>query len=136
MGPSAGGPDRAQLRIFGLSLGAVCLVWAAVLSWRGEPRAAVWLAGAAPLLALVALLAPAALRPIRAVWMPVAHTIARAVTWLMLTTVFVLVFTPYAMILRALGKDPLERKLDRGRSSYWIAREEPRGDPARLEKQY
>jgi hypothetical protein len=68
--------------------------------------------------------------------MPVAHGISRLTTWLLLTLVFVLAFIPYGMILRLLGKDPLERRIDRSRSSYWIAREERRPDPARLDKQY
>ena len=131
-----GRPDRAQSRVFGISLGVVCLLWAAVLYWRGKADAAAWLAGVSPVLLLVAWLAPGLLRPVRAVWMPVAHRISQALTWWLLTLVFVLVFTPYGMIARILGKDPLERKVDRGQSSYWILRDERRSDPARLDKQY
>ncbi len=131
-----GTPDRQQLRMFGYSLGVVCLLWAGVLAWRGKSAPVPWLLGIAPLLALAAWRAPRLLLPIHRVWMPVAHAIARAMTWLLLTLVFVLVFTPYGFVMRAIGKDPLERKIERSRASYWIGRSDGPTDPARLEKQY
>ena len=129
-------PDRKELRTFGISLGVVSLIWAAVMAWRGKAGAVPWLVGAAPVLFALAWLAPAALRPVHLVWMPVARGIARAMTWLMLTTVFYLVFTPYGVILRLLRKDALDRRIDRGRSSYWITRRDGPFDPSRLDRQY
>jgi hypothetical protein len=132
----SGKPDRKQLRMFGLSLGVVCLLWAGILAWRGKMSPVPWLLGAAPLLMLAAWRAPLLLLPIHRVWMPVAHAIARAMTWLLLTLVFFLAFTPYGLIMRALRKDPLQRKIERGRASYWILRRDGPPDPARLDKQY
>jgi Saxitoxin biosynthesis operon protein SxtJ len=129
-------PDRKELRTFGLSLAGVCLVWAAILWWRGRMAPIPWLLGAAPLLAIAALTVPAALHPVYVVWMPVSRGIARALTWLLLTIVFVVVFTPYGVIMRVLGKDPLDRKIDQGRSSYWIPRRDGPFDASRLERQY
>ena len=129
-------PDRKELRTFGLSLGVVCLIWAAIFWWRGRTAPIPFFLGASPILLLLALAAPQALRPLHTVWMPVAKGLARAMTWLLLTGVFLLVFTPYGLIMRALGKDPLERKIDRKRASYWIIRHDGPFDPARLEKQY
>jgi hypothetical protein len=129
-------PDRRELRNFGLSLAAVSLVWAAVLWWRGAARAVPWLIAAAPVLALAALAVPQALRPVHFVWMPVAHAIARVFTWVLLTSVFYVAFTPYALVMRILGRDPLERRIDRTRASYWTARTPGPPDPARWTKQY
>ena len=128
--------DRKELRTFGLSLGVVCLVWAGVFYWRGRTGPIPWLLGASPLLMLLAAVAPMALRPLHSVWIPAARGLANALTWLLLTAVFYLVFTPYGMIARILGKDPLERKIDRDRSSYWIARDDGKFDPNRLDRQY
>jgi hypothetical protein len=114
----------------------VCLLWAAVFAWRGKSAPLPWLLGASPLLMLAAWKAPQLLSPIHRVWMPVAHAIARGMTWLLLTLVFVLVFTPYGFVMRLFGKDSLERKIDRGRASYWITRSGGPPDPASLEKQY
>ncbi|MCA9751925.1 MAG: hypothetical protein KC591_07015 [Gemmatimonadetes bacterium] len=129
-------PTAKELRNFGLSLGVVCLIWAGVLTWRGHPEPVKWLLGAAPVLATLGLAWPAALGPLHRVWMPVAHGIAQALTWVLLAVVFYVVFTPYGLISRALGKDPLDRKIDRNRPSYWIRREDGPFDPERLKRQY
>ncbi|MEZ5065632.1 MAG: SxtJ family membrane protein [bacterium] len=129
-------PTAKELRNFGLSLGVVCLIWAGVLTWRGHPEPVKWLLGAAPVLAALGLTWPAALGPLHRVWMPVAHGIAQALTWVLLAVVFYVVFTPYGLISRALGKDPLDRKIDRNRASYWIRREDGPFDPERLKRQY
>jgi hypothetical protein len=129
-------PDRKELRNFGLSLGVVCLIWAGILWWRGQDAALPWLLGAAPVLALLALTVPIALWPIHRVWMPVAKGIARALTWLLLTLTFYLVFTPYAIVLRLRGKDPLDRGFEKDRVSYWHRRSDGPFDPERLRKQY
>jgi Saxitoxin biosynthesis operon protein SxtJ len=127
---------RGELRTFGLTLGGVCLLWAAVLFWRGESGGARWFLGAAPVLALAALAAPGTLRPVHRVWMPVTRAVARGLTWVMLTVVFLVVFTPYGVVSRLLGRDPLEQKIDRRRASYWIRRHDGPFDPDRLTKQY
>lgn len=129
-------PTKQELRTFGLTLGGVCVAWAGILYWRDEGGAAKWLLGAAPVLAALALTVPVALRPIHFVWMPVARGIARGLTWLLLTLVFVLVFTPYGLVARMFKKDPLERKIDRARESYWHRRDDGPFDPERTRKQY
>ena len=128
--------DRKELRNFGLSLGVVCLIWAGILWWRGHMGAIPWLVGAAPVLAVLALVAPVALWPIHKVWMPLAKGLARVITWLVLTLAFYLVFTPYAVILKLLRKDPLDRKIEKDRDSYWTQRDDGPFDPERLGKQY
>ena len=133
---SESGIDRKELRNFGIALSVVCLLWAGILWWRGHPGALPWLLGASPVLLLLALVAPIALWPIHKVWMPVAKGIARALTWLLLTLVFYLVFTPYGVIMRLFGRDPLDRKIDRAVESYWTQREKVAFDPARTLKQY
>lgn len=129
-------PDRKELRTFGLSLGVVCLIWAGVLYWRGHMGPVRWLVGASPVLMLLALAAPAALRPLHFIWMPIAKGIAKALTWVLLTLTYYLVFTPFGVIMRLFGKDPLERKMDPKRSSYWIRRQDSSFDPDRMSKQY
>jgi hypothetical protein len=39
----------------------------------------------------------------------------------LLFLVFAWVFTPIGLIMRALGRDPMTRRLDRQASTYWIA---------------
>jgi hypothetical protein len=129
-------PDRKELRTFGISLGVVCLLWAGILWWRGHGAAVPWLLGAAPVLVLLALVAPFALRPIHFVWMPVARGIARVFTWLLLTLAYYLVFTPFGIVMRMLGKDPLQRRFEPEAATYWEARNDGPFEAARLTKQY
>ena len=129
------GIDRKELRTFGLSLSVVCLIWVLILWWRGHTGAIPYLLGASPVLAILALVAPITLWPIHKVWMPLAHALAKALTWLILSMAFYLVFTPFGVIMKLIGRDPLERKLDRNASTYWHARDDEY-DPERLTKQY
>ncbi len=127
---------KKDLRTFGLTLGGAALVWAGILWWRGKPGAALWLAGIAPALALLALTVPAALRPIHFVWMPVARAVAKGLTWLILTLAVYGVITPFGLVMRLLGKDPLERKFEPARTSYWVKREQKAWDPEAMKRQY
>jgi hypothetical protein len=137
MNANSHGPATAKdLRTFGLTLGAACLVWAGIFFWRGKTTASLWLVVIGPLLALLALTVPAALRPLHRVWMPAARAVAQAITWLFLTLAYFLIITPYAIALKLMGKDPLERRIDRKRASYWIARDRTPLDPKSLSRQY
>ena len=129
-------PDKKELRTFGLSLGVVCLLWAGILWWRGQASAVPWLLAASPILILLGLVAPIALRPIHWVWMPVARGIARVLTWLVLTLAFYLVFAPFGIVMRMLGKDPLHRRFEPDAATYWETRNDGPFEADRLTKQY
>lgn len=127
---------RKELRTFGISLGVVCLLWSGILWWRGHTAPIRWLLVASPILLLLAAIAPQVLGPLHRVWMPVAKGIARGLTWILLTVVFFVVFTPYGVILRRLGRNPLEPSWEPDRPSYWIPRKDGPFDPIRTLKQY
>ena len=48
-----------------------------------------------------------------------AHGIGTAVTWILLVPFFYVVFSAGHLILRLRGKDPMQRSLDPGQSTYW-----------------
>lgn len=54
---------------------------------------------------------------------------------LILGTVYYLVITPLGWLLRALGRDPLQRGFDANAGSYWLQRETP-ADPKRYFRQF
>lgn len=135
-GHPTGPATLKDLRLFGLTLGGAALVWAGILWWRGEPGAAKWLAGIGPTLALIALTVPAALRPLHKVWMPAARALAKAITWLILAVAYYLVITPFGLVMRRAGRDPLERKFEPARTSYWTKRERKPWDPEGMKRQY
>lgn len=111
--------ETKESRKFGLSVGSVFVgVFGLVLPWalaRPLPR---WpfLIGT-PLL-LLALLWPAALAPIRRLWMKLAEALGWVNSRIILFILFFLVFTPLAFLLRLSGWDPL--RLRRAKvATYW-----------------
>ena len=57
-------------------------------------------------------------------WMKAAHFIGNIVTAIIMAAVFFLIFAPIGIFLRIIGKDLLDRKLNRDANSYWHTREQ------------
>jgi hypothetical protein len=69
--------------------------------------------------------------PFHKVWMDyVAAAMGFVMTRVLLTVMFVVGFTPYALLLKLVGSDPLERGHKTG--SYWVPR--AKRDPKHFEK--
>ena len=66
----------------------------------------------------------------------IAHALGWFNTRLILTVMFYLLFTPIGLVLRLLGKDLLNRKIEPNAETYWIDREEEAFDRKRYEKQF
>jgi hypothetical protein len=138
-------PTRAELRRFGVEVGSgfltLALLGLALGWWRGRVHEGRVLgfgaAGAA--FYLLALLAPAALRPVQRFWMgpvlQVATALGTVVFRVLFTALYVLVFTPLGLVLRRV-RDPLNRRLDDPRPSQWIRRERAPVDAASYERSF
>jgi ABC-type uncharacterized transport system permease subunit len=129
-------PSRRELLVFG---GLLALFVAFVgLMFRfkfGAPAGArvVWIAGAA----LVALYfaVPPLRRPLYVGWLYAAYPIGFVVSHVILAAIYYLVFTPVGLLLRALGKDPMQRAFDRQAKSYWVEHD-PHTDTRRYLRQF
>ena len=113
--------DQKGLREFGLTTGAAIVAifglffpWMLELDWPVWP----WVI-AAPLWSL-ALIHPLWLRWIYRAWMRFGLLASRVMTPLVLGIVFFVIITPMAMVMRLLGKDPMQRALDPNRKSYRV----------------
>lgn len=130
---------RAALRRFGLAVGGVFLAIGAVVVWRSGwtlgPAATV-LGGLGGALMALGLVAPPLLRPVYLGWMGLAFVLGFVMTRVILTVVFVGLVIPIGLVLRLVGKDLLDRRLDRGAASYWREKRYRDASPARLEKYY
>jgi hypothetical protein len=130
-------PSRRELRQFaGIWFPAF---WAVVggFVWyhSGELPAAVVLVWAvAAAVSLAGLVNPPWARPVFVAWMKLAYPIAWAVSHLMLAAIYFLVLTPIGLVMRLLGRDPMERRFDRSAQTYWAAHN-PCGDTARYFRQ-
>lgn len=93
-------------------------------------------AGAVGLATLVAaVVSPlGALRRLESALALAGSWVGRAVTWLVMTPIFYLVFTPFGLLTRRGARDPLHRALDRTAATYWTRRDPDR--PVTHERQF
>lgn len=55
---------------------------------------------------------------------------------IIMTLLYVVVFTLVGLVIRLLGKDPLNQKLDHQAKSYWRNRDRKQFDPKSVENQF
>jgi Saxitoxin biosynthesis operon protein SxtJ len=139
-------PDRKQLRGFGLICVIVCValglyvrfthavVWVDVEPDTASTLSVVFWVVAA-LCGVLATAAPTMLRPLYLVLTVIGLPVGFVVGHVVMALVFFGMFTPIALVFRLMGRDALERKLDRSAASYWAPRRPPAG-PARYFRQF
>jgi hypothetical protein len=129
-------PDSpASLRRFGLTVGGVFLLFAGVSRWRGHEIPPMLFATLGVLLVVPGLVVPTVLGPVRRVWMQGAVVLGDINARIILTVLYYLVVSPIGFVLR-LVRDPLDRKMNDGRTSQWVRRQPVAVDRARYEQQF
>lgn len=83
----------------------------------------------------VFIFAPMVLLPIYRLWAKFAGAMAWFNTRLLLIIIYYLVLTPFGLVMRLFGKDPMDRKIDKTAATYW-KRKIHHTDKKRYEKQY
>lgn len=130
---------RRALRSFGCLVGGVFVLLSVLVIWHTEwipTPLSYGLASVGALLVFSGALTPTILRPVYLIWMGIALVLGIVMTRVLLTIVFFLVVMPTALVLRILGKDLLQRKIDRDAPSYWIPKKYDDPSPSRFEKYY
>ena len=123
-----------ELRKFGLVTGAMLILFFDLLiPWIWGIAMPMWPLIAAAILAAMALIFPASLRPVYTVWMRFADALGWVNTRIILSVIFFLLFFPVGMIMR-LFNDPMRRKLDESADSYRIPSNPPK--PENMERPY
>ncbi|MFH2204850.1 MAG: SxtJ family membrane protein [Elusimicrobiota bacterium] len=123
-----------NLRGFGLGAAVILCVFA-FFAWRKGGAALPYLLGAAGLFAVFGALLPAALKPLFKVWMKIAGVLAVINTFVLLGVVYYILLAPYAVLLRLMGRDPLELKFDLRAGTYWQDKTAA-GDAKTYERQF
>jgi len=105
---------------------AAAIALLGLLRWslHGFAPFPLYFGGVAALFLGAALLAPALLGPVLAVWMKFALLINGIMTRLLLALAFYLMITPVRIIIRVFGEDPLKRAWLPRSSTYWQDAEE------------
>jgi hypothetical protein len=74
---------------------------------------------------LLAAVVPRALRPLYVGLSLVGAPLGFVLSWLMLGIMYFLVLTPVGLVMRAFGWDPMHRRFERERHSYWAEHASP-----------
>lgn len=122
-------PDERTLRQFGW-IALVGFAGIALLAWNewlifsfglGSARTAVAsaFAGLGGLSALFSLVAPKANKPIYLGLTLLSYPIGFVLSYVIMGFLFYGLITPLGLVFRAIGKDPLNRRFDRGATTYW-----------------
>lgn len=127
--------DDRGLRRFGIVTGAMfAALFGLLFPWLLDRPIPAWPWVVFAALGVAGLVTPRLLRPLYYGWMRVALWMSRLTTPVVLGVAFFLVITPFALVMRALGKDPLRRKWDPAADSYRV--ESKRSNRDSLEKPY
>lgn len=113
-------PTDRQLRQFGFlsCLALPLLAWV----WAGTMFALAIAAGVGASLALIGQVAPRWLKPIFVALILITMPIGLVVGELLLLLLFVVVFTPMAIVFQLIGRDALMRKRPKDASTFWVDR--------------
>jgi hypothetical protein len=123
-----------ELRRFGLVMTVPLSLIGIYLWWKGRGTYP-YVLGAAGFFLAAGFLTPGVLRPVEKVWMKFAEIMGAIMTRVILTLAFYVVITPFGLLLRLMGKDLLDIRMDRPRDTYWIPIE-PDGPAFRSDKPY
>lgn len=114
---------KKDLLVFGYGLAAIATVLAVLGAVKHGLGLWQWVkALCAMIFVLVTALNWQALRPGYRMWMKGAHFIGGIITIFILSAVFFLLFAPIGVFFRMIGKDHLDRTIDKGARTYWILR--------------
>ena len=129
--------DRSAKRKFGIALAVITAGIALVSMWRGRESLVIPLFGLCALFLLVSLFFPVLLTPLYSGMMRLSRYLGWLNTRILLILIYYLVFTPVAIVFRIMGKDPLSRKFEREKATYWMKKEPRDRDTAsHFEKQF
>lgn len=113
--------EPKELRDFGIVTGLiVAVIFGLFFPWLLDTGFPLWPWILAGILAVWALVAPASLQPVYRGWMRFGLLISSITTPLILGLVFYVVIMPFGVVMRAIGHDPMARKIDDEIPSYRV----------------
>jgi len=117
--------ENAQARKSALLVAAVLALISAWNFYRGRMTVVAVLGSISLALFFIGLLVPPLARRFHHAWMSLAAVLGYVNSRILLFLMFYGVVTPYGLISRLFGRDPLNRRAQ-AKESYWIVREKTR----------
>jgi len=110
-----------ELRKFGFIFsGILIFLFGLLLPWLRHQMIREWPIYIGVPIALLAAVWPAALRPLYVVWMKFGAVMGAINTRIIMSVFFFVMLTPIAWLMKALGKDPMARALQKSAQSYRV----------------
>ena len=128
-------PSPKDLRLFA-SLWLIFFAGFATLAWHhAHPAGAATLLGLALLVGLIGWIKPPSIRLLYVGSVYVTFPIGFVLSHVILALVYYLVITPIGLLMRLLGRDPLQRRFEPALKTYWEPKTTKR-TPADYLRQY
>lgn len=106
-----------------------------LMLWKGSANGWIWITVGCVL--GVSRIIPPLFRAIYRIWISFSIILGYFVSRILLTIIFFIIITPMGLIMRIVGKDPMERKLDPNAATYWSPKEQEKDTSVeRYEKQF
>ncbi len=128
-------PTNRDLNILALLFLAFPGAVGGLALWKGSANGWIWIAVGCVL--GISRLIPPLFKAIYRFWITISIVLGYFVSRILLTIIFFIVITPMGLIMRVMGKDPMERKLDPDAATYWEPKEQEKDTSIeRYEKQF
>ena len=115
-------PGNMELRNFGYVMAGACVaLFGLGLPWLLDRPWPTWPWIVAAIFAGLGKLSPGSLKVVFRMWMKFGIAMSKVTTPLVLGIVFYLVITPFGLIMRLFGRDPLTHDADPACRSYRVA---------------
>ena len=124
--------DRATISIkqgsernFGIVFSIVFLIFSFYPHFSFE-KVRLWSLIVSAFFFLIAIFRPSMLKSLNFLWFRFGILLGRIISPVVMALVFVFAIIPTGIIIRLMGKDPLQRKFLKNKNSYWILRKTSR----------
>jgi Saxitoxin biosynthesis operon protein SxtJ len=116
-------PPKRDLKIFAVLL---IVFFTLVAGWQyfrhDRPMTAAIVFATAVVLGTVCYISPTVSRYVYVGWMIAVFPIGWVMSHVILAAAFYGVFTPFGLVMRLFGRDPMQRRFDPDATTYWVRR--------------
>ena len=127
--------DKKSLRSFGITM-SLALSAIAIVVFLKRYNSNLALQVVSGFFLLLAILAPALLKPLYIIWMKFAFVLGWVNTRIILCILFYLFFTPISIGIKIFRIDLLDRSIQKDKDSYWKPKEKTPFNPLNYERQF
>ena len=122
-------------RSFGLVFSAIFLLLG-LYPLLSDGSVIPWALGVSVVFLLLALLAPGSLAIPNRLWFRLGMLLGKIVTPLIMGIIFLVVLTPFGLVMRVFSRNPGNRKLEPEAESYWQHRDEKNNPMGSMKNQF